>query len=947
MFQELYILFCYNEHFRRRLAIDCPCYREYYATQDKLLDTVIEKRRSYMACLCVRGVSNKRSRQGMQHTGDGRVLHCCVPIMIGSFIDYCIRGHDAVVENRALWGALIVKGLPRIYSSFSTYDALTMHVRKTSTNKTIEWYTYVNGNGLAISYDNSRCIANNYPYCVTWTYLGEMRSSDSHGDGWLSLLSDCRPFGNCNEAIMSTTGIVERDYVHMFNAVLSSPYDMNDLSNRQIVNPVFIMLRFIDRILNKRGTSAATLAQAFESGAFYEALSKRSSYENGGTVGSANASVSDPSSCGKLSVSYPQNYDNTLHEGRSNKACYFLGNVTRASNDAVRNSPALTFPKDAHYYYCMLNTKDLKSVGEQNVLADYTCMTEGTDRRQLFLFLQKHFVGKASARLCIDGFLTNRYCEWTLDALCKIKSRFPNVTSKYYGTTDGGHITAYVILSTRDSIPIKFHDGLNAFFSPAETQHFSLEFPEADILSVLAKQLDLVCLRKTPPSKATVSINNIKGSVAMATSLLHTQLMHNSLGVTCYLMTDKRLDLVPYAMLSGVGTQCTSQAVEVYARLSEHFRLDEEKELNKTARSTNPARAVTALCQNYPIENMKYACRTIDSAGSTFIGAVDESLACKIEDYRNNIMLQRENYKVPSPWNLRVMAAFGNPYGACVEDGVVMDTEALSHTPSVRYNACITIDFMFERAKMAQLAHVMLVDDSRCANNETSTFLGYVVSPCPVKRKNSKHTRIVEVKIGTHYYHMIEFLPKATRMYGGVSARHVMSNNKTLTIVINGYSEERVGVGSKVANGFGQKNVISKVISLRDCTGVTRDGRLMHAQIVYSDVSLVGRMPSGQLYSMLTSPDLAIGPRGEIIAPIDLVLHSLHPHTNIKAYTVKVDTYSNTYAFDSHNLTLLSQSLRQEPVNQKVLQLIGFLGYTLEYVSETLPAQISSNDGRG
>lgn len=294
MFHELYIIFCYNEHFSRRLAIDCPCYGEYYATQEKLLDTVIEKRKSYMACLCVRdsisGGSTKRKRRGTNTAGDGRVLHCCVPIMIGSFIDYCIRGRDAVVENRALWGALIVKGLPRIYSSFSTYDALTMHVRKTATDKTIEWYTYVNGNGLAISYDNSRCLANNYPYRVTWTYMGQTHSSDSHSDGWLSLLADSRPFGSSNEAVLSTAGIVERDYVHMFNTVLSSPYNMNDLSNRQIVNPVFIMLRFIDRVLNKRGTSAAVLTQAFESGAFYEALSKKSSYESGGSIGSANIS---------------------------------------------------------------------------------------------------------------------------------------------------------------------------------------------------------------------------------------------------------------------------------------------------------------------------------------------------------------------------------------------------------------------------------------------------------------------------------------------------------------------------------------------------------------------------------------------------------------------------------------------------------------------------------
>lgn len=123
----------------------------------------------------------------------------------------------------------------------------------------------------------------------------------------------------------------------------------------------------------------------------------------------------------------------------------------------------------------------------------------------------------------------------------------------------------------------------------------------------------------------------------------------------------------------------------------------------------------------------------------------------------------------------------------------------------------------------------------------------------------------------------------------------------------------------------------TRLADLRDCWGVTKDGRKVHAQIVYSEASLLGRVPAGQLYEMLVSPELAIGPRGEIIAPIDLVLHTLHPYTNVKIFDIKVDTLTNINGFDAQNLACVSGFLRRDRVRDRVLQVLGLHGYRVNF----------------
>lgn len=876
MFFETYILCSYNKIFAKHLLIDCPeCYKD-YNTPEKFIETIITNRGSYMACICYE--SNVRNRIG----------HKSVPIMLGSYLDFRIRGEAEVLASRAQWGLVILRGLLKMYASFSTFDALSMHVRETKHSKTIDWFTYIGDDGLALSYKNK---------VVNWTYK-RMTYNGTDSLEWMKLLNQSNPFN---------TIVLPSEYITMFDTILKYPYSMNDLKIRQIINGPTIIMKYIMHDLNRRRKKKTAgcqkMSTAFETGSLFQALSKKNTYETE-----------------EWCKNYPQNYDNTMHEGRSNKTAHFLANITRASNAAVRNSSALTFPTDAVNYFCMLNTKDLKSAGEQNVLADYVIMSEETDQMQLYKHLRvlakEAKKNQDCAILTINGFLINIQIPFTLETLIAIKRIFPHVTTQYHWP--------YVRFSTRACIPIKYSEQYDTFFSPAETIHFNLTYPESDMLSITAKELTLDSLRKTPPAKSTVSINNIKGSVAMVTSPLHRLLMENSLGVTCYMeITREEIDrMIDYAIIS-TGHD-TSDFERHYAELVREFNLDVDRK--RTPKSTDRGKAMNALYRLYPETDLLVEYKKGQNTPYVRECNPDKSLISK---YLLTIFCAK-NFQSPNIWNLKLRAAFGNPFGACIEDGVVVDETILKHIPPIYYNACITVEFTYKTVKHPKSAYFVPVNDAN-GSIKDEVLIGCLISEHPAYVKNSKHTEIKTGLIGDHHYYLIKFLPKQTDMYDNLKIRHICNSN-SITIVITGQKKVRLGVGSKVANAFGQKNVISMTTDkLRDlCWGITRDGKKVHAQIVYSEVSLIGRIPSGQLYDMFISDELAIGPNKTIIAPVNLVTHTLHPYTNIKAFDVKVDTLTNINGFDSQNLSNTSTFLRSEKVDSRVLQVLGLHGYKVD-----------------
>ncbi|CAI6374910.1 unnamed protein product [Macrosiphum euphorbiae] len=724
------------------LLTNCMHYDD-YRTEADFLENVIRKRQSYMACLAYK--ANQRKR----------VNHQSVPIVLGTYLDYCIRGAEAVKRTRSQWGQVIIRGMSKMYFSFSTFDALSMHVRKCKGVKSVEWFFYVDNEGVALSYFNKT---------VQVVYKRKTVTNVDDSRLWTTLVNSASPFVNRSGSVDGS------DYLDMFDIMLTYPYDMNDLKNRQFLNSGAIINKVIEHNLSRRkkkkNIGGVRLSEIFENANFFNILSKKSAYDGD-----------------DWNKNYPQNYDSTLHEGRSNKTAHYISTVTRASNEAFRNSSALVYPRDAFNYLCALNTKDLKAACEQNVLADFVMMSEESDEQIVFSYLYDVSKrGGANILLILNGFLINRRCDWTFTEFLKMKRNdfCRHVTTKYY--------YPYVYVFTKDSIPIKYSAEHDVYFSPAETQEYGIKFEEGSQFSTTVKCLDPHSLIKNPPAKSTVSINDIKGSVANVTSDFHKRLMCSTLGITCYIeIDDAKKKNILNSSLMATGQTPPGEYFDEVARMFG----DSKPELVDTDRG----KAMRSLLNMYDLRTLEYRCERYKN--TTYAYIPDSKLNRQVRDY-GSLILGSDMYDPPDPWNLRAWVMFGNVQGTCVEDGVVMDTKFVKMVPPVMYNACISVEFIFKTVKNSK--HVRFIP----VNGETSdTLIGCVVTDGEVYVKHSRHCNVLVTNIGNHYYHLVHFKPKHQYHDIGIDS---VKTEKTLTVLIRGTHVGSFGVGTKIANLFGQKN---------------------------------------------------------------------------------------------------------------------------------------------
>lgn len=143
--------------------------------------------------------------------------------------------------------------------------------------------------------------------------------------------------------------------------------------------------------------------------------------------------------------------------------------------------------------------------------------------------------------------------------------------------------------------------------------------------------------------------------------------------------------------------------------------------------------------------------------------------------------------------------------------------------------------------------------------------------------------------------------------------------NQKSMISIHYHYTNRLGVGTKLSNLHGQKGIVSAVKDLSRHKFWTRDGKLVHPQLLFSKQSLVGRTTSSQTLSMLNSPDLAIGENGEVAAPLSFFVHQIEAYAKCKQMLPKNDLMTAENGFTANGL-IASMNLmsKQYPLNETV-----------------------------
>lgn len=249
------------------------------------------------------------------------------------------------------------------------------------------------------------------------------------------------------------------------------------------------------------------------------------------------------------------------------------------------------FPQDAVGYYCLLNTKEMRTAGEQNVLTEFTIISSKTSLVALKFFLGSLPSGTNPSSIFVNGLKFERDFCCDLNTLVEIKKEFPHVSLQFYGS--------FINFNIKSGVALAFNMKHNCYFSAEERLHFNLEITETGLLSAAAKNLGFDTLRKNLPAKSTVSINNCKGSVAILQSDSHKRIMENTLGYSHYMYPVDTEKLLSTAILQ---TNCdTSEFWNLYGPIKNWSEKEKEisQDLLETAEENNKLRLSLKSMYNF------------------------------------------------------------------------------------------------------------------------------------------------------------------------------------------------------------------------------------------------------------------------------------------------------------------------------------------------------------
>lgn len=721
-----------------------------------------------------------------------RTQHRLIPIMIGSFIDVLIRGIETVNLEKNFWGGFYVNGSLCCYANFATFDALSLHPFSRGSSKSIEWYFYHNNQGASISYNG---------YSTTCTYLG------NEIDNWIELVNTATPY---SEKIQAT------DYYDLFNAMLETPYSVTDVENKIIMDAPNMFLKVLKRF---EELNTQKLKSIFSDGTFYTALSK-------------NADI-------VITKQYAQTTLRAMIDGKGDKLRFVLPQCTKQMSTRQQNSSAVLPSNDVNTIYCMLDVKDMKSAGETNTLTRSTILTQETNDMLLYIHL-KSLNSDGGFRIAINGFLINVWVDWTKELLITIKEKFPFIVTKVYGK--------FVNFKTKSGYAVKYCEADDTLYSSAEQTYWKPTFRYYDNYSDITTGLGEYYY-KTAPSKNTVALNNIKGSVALYDNEISKTILTNTLGTTCCMKKSENMDFTKFAIIDEPTEEERNFRKDVYKRNFEKVCTKYNLNSHVNDEVTNYDKPIKVLSElNYAISGNIYLRNKKTSKIDVY-----NNYTTELTRYINEIY----NTKKPEFTGFEVMCAFGNANGKCVEDGIVIDEELSKQLPLAEYFMKITVSLIFSSN---------VKNDVKIITNDNSNddLVAVVVSSVLPKPKHSLACKVNITKIGTHYYSQIFMLTKVYKQFNNHQVCHFISGNKVV-LVLTANVQKNIRTGSKISNQQGQKNIVTDVRSLKSLYGYTKNGDKIHAQILYSDVSLIGRIAGGQLYSMMNSEKAAYSEAGHII----------------------------------------------------------------------------------
>lgn len=541
----------FNLKMDKLIVYDCPCYNEYKyhdnepVHSEDVIRLLLKYNKSYAACMQLKCTNNQVI-----------VKHKVLPIMIGSKIDMMIRPN---VDFKHQLGAFVLNGGIKILPSFITNNLRSGHVYRPSN----EYKWYLNEDGTSADKSNSTTVhmiqyppneptaaappptsrtkAGSSSSCedsvdappppppssprvrfvstkrVTEKRVGvrgysikdESTTNHTSDDAVIELINRLSPVNALTDNAHSVT---LDEYIEFFECSIKNYPELDDLCNKTIITATSIFETAI-RKWSTLPQNSSKLGTLVSGNLFYALSSKAVSYIKNDEYKTAYLAV----------------------EGhRVSMIDKLISTVKRHISHGVKNSDALKLPRDASNFICPLNVKEMKNAGETMALAQFVMIAPYVALDRVVGFLNEATRsndardgggGEPLLRVVIEGWLTNYRI--TMSDLIDMKRKMILVTmvyeDKYLVVYHAGHLPVKYSPKYKMFVGVyeamnMFKDAFEGYTTFAAYTTFAMNFHRA--------------LLHMPPAKATVSINNIKGSCSTLTSRSDLHAFIHSIGFT-------------------------------------------------------------------------------------------------------------------------------------------------------------------------------------------------------------------------------------------------------------------------------------------------------------------------------------------------------------------------------------------------------------------------------
>lgn len=954
----------YNLKMDPLILYNCTCYNEYLYEDsapgvrvdgEEVMRLLLKLNKSYAACIQLKA-------------GDEVLIkHKVLPIMIGSKFDAVLRPN---VDCRHQLGAFVLNGGIKILPAFITNNLRSGHVYRP--NNVYKWYLTEDCNdsgkpsnishtiqypptevgevlepGVFVRLTSTKRVTEKRAGVRGYSIKDEDTERYTTNDTIFELVNRLSPVNQCTD---NAHVISPQEYIEFFKCSIDNYPELDDLSNKTIITPTSIFETAIKKwsTLPQNSSKLGTLVSG---NLFYTLSSKTVSYIKNDEFKTAYLPI----------------------EGhRVSMIDKMMSIVKRHISHGVRNSEALKLPRDSGNFICPLNVKEMKNAGETMALAQFVMIAPRIPLERVIEMLREKDRG-ASGKLSviIEGFLT----KFRVDAedLLDIKKRLIIVTMVYEDR--------YVNIYHAGHLPVKYSTKYEMFVGVYEALH---TYPDAfEGLTTFSAYTSFAmtfhrALLHMPPAKATVSINNIKGSCSTLYSRSDLYAFMYSIGFTnsALMMSsnspDEEFECVSFDDPSKfmIATKTDMAVMTKFAELKDpepapaevlEFFKQYKAKRDENLKHADPAHLTPGSIGAKTFEERGQCYRDLfdaeaerhferikfflNQAKSEEYNVLDkitgnETLKCRkrkssndksnlelkrlrTKDYEKSLNIDMDKYTNDN--RILIYTGLSNLNCDTVEDGIVLDETFCKNSPLKLFSVTLSLrvfaytgESSFSR-KSASLKPKGVYTYKKINKKQGDVIVfGMIITDSRIKIQRRRAIVVHQSFIKNTFRYLITMSdPMHTPKTIDSFFQH--NNGGKSMLMIHYHYAEHLGVGSKLANLHGQKGIVSSVKDLSKFKHWTADGKMVHPQLLFSKQSLAGRMTSSQTLSMLNSPDLAVNEDGECIAPLAYFVHQIEAKAKCKKMLPKNDLMTAENGFLANGLTAtMNLMAKQYPLNENV-----------------------------